>query len=194
MTKIIGLTGGIGSGKSKIAEYLMSKGIPVYIADLEAKKIMESEEVIREVRTQFGDDVIFEHKIDRRKLAAIVFNEPEKLTSLNNIVHPAVRQHFKAWIEQNKQHQLLVKEAAILFETGADADCDAVITVTAPLELRIDRVMQRDSVTYEEVLKRIDTQWSDEKKIQRSDFVITNIEFGDTKRQIDEILKKLQDM
>ncbi|HEY0047124.1 MAG TPA: dephospho-CoA kinase [Flavobacterium sp.] len=194
MTKIIGLTGGIGSGKSKVAAYLQSIGIPVYIADEEARKVMAGEMIVNAVKAAFGSDIVTEGTINRQKLSQIVFDEPQKLQVLNNIVHPAVRQHFKEWLLNNKEAPLVFKEAAILFETGADADCDAVITVTAPLDIRIKRVMSRDSVTKEEVEKRMASQWNDQQKIDRSDYVISNIEFEDTVAEIEKILKILRDI
>ena len=194
MTKIIGLTGGIGSGKSKVAAYLQSKGIPVYIADDEARKVMAEEKIVNAIKKEFGSEIVTEGKINRQKLSQIVFDDPQKLQVLNNIVHPAVRQHFKEWLLNNKGAPLVFKEAAILFETGTDADCDAVITVTAPLDIRIKRVMSRDSVTKEEVEKRMASQWNDQQKIDRSDYVISNIEFEDTVAEIEKILKILRDI
>ncbi len=191
MTKIIGLTGGIGSGKSTVARMFMAYGIPVYIADDEAKKIMESDEIIKQVISTFGKDIISNGKINRVKLADIVFNDTEKLTQLNKIVHPAVQKHFTDWLKIRETIPFVIKEAAILFETGGHKQCDKVITVVAPQQVRIERVVARDNSDQESVLKRMNNQWSDEKKILLSDFVIENIDLEKTKEQVDEILKLL---
>lgn len=192
MTKIIGLTGGIGSGKTTIAKYFQSFGIPVYIADDEAKNIMQSSEIIAAIKNTFGE-AIFEHgTLNREKLANIVFTEPEKLELLNNIVHPAVKKHFEHWLLQYKKSPYVIYEAAILFESGGYKNCDFIITVTAPTDTRIQRVVERDKTTRELVLKRINAQWTDEKRISKSDFVIENISFENAKLEVYRILKILK--
>jgi dephospho-CoA kinase len=191
MTKIIGLTGGIGSGKTTVAKMFRDQGIPIYIADDEAKKIMESNEIIQQVQEAFGKSVIVDSKIDRAKLANIVFNNPEKLELLNKIVHPAVQKHFKNWLKNHLASPFVIKEAAILFETGGHKQCDKVITVVAPQLLRLERVVLRDNSDKESVLQRINNQWSDEKKILLSDFVIENVDLEKTKAQVQDILKVL---
>lgn len=191
MTKIIGLTGGIGSGKTTVAKMFMAHGIPVYIADEEAKKLMESDKIVRQVEKQFGHEVISNKKIDRAKLANIVFLNPEKLEKLNKIIHPAVQKHFKDWLKNHNSVSYVIKEAAILFETGGHKQCDKVITVIAPQLLRIERVILRDKSDKSSVLQRITNQWSDEKKISLSDFVIENIDLEKTKNQVNDILKVL---
>jgi dephospho-CoA kinase len=191
-TKVIGLTGGIGSGKTTIANYLLSKGIPVYISDIEAKKVMEFPEIIDKISTTFGKELIGANAtLDRENLASIVFNNPEKLKQLNAIVHPAVKKHFDQWIEQHQKFPIIVKEAAILFESGSYKDCDAIITVTVPLETRIQRVLKRDGSNREKVIQRINNQISDKERIKRSQFVINNENFNETKKQVDEILNLL---
>lgn len=192
-TKVVGLTGGIGSGKTAVAHYMQSKGIPVYISDLEAKKVMEFPEIIAQISNAFGTDMIDANKaLDREKLASIVFNEPEKLKQLNSIVHPAVKKHFDNWIMQHQKFPVIVKEAAILFESGSYKDCDMIITVSAPLETRIERVLKRDKTTREKILQRINNQLSDEERIARSQFVVKNENFDETKKQVDEILNLLK--
>ena len=192
-TKIIGLTGGIGSGKTAVANYLQTKGVPVYISDLEAKKVMEFPEIISQITTAFGTEMLDDKAmLNRDKLASIVFNEPEKLKQLNAIVHPAVKKHFDNWIIQHQKFPIIVKEAAILFESGSYKDCDSIITVSAPLESRIERVLKRDKTTREKILLRINNQLSDEERIARSQFVIKNENFEDTKKQVDEILDLLR--
>jgi dephospho-CoA kinase len=192
MTKIIGLTGGIGSGKTTIANEFLSLGIPVYIADDEARKLMQSAKVIDAIRSVFGD-VVFENEIlNREKLAGIVFSDPEKLGKLNAIVHPAVKKHFDEWLLNHKDAPFVIYEAAILFESGGYKKCDLIISVVAPLETRIQRVMDRDKTTREQVLKRINMQWNDEKRISKSDFVIKNTNMEETKAEIVKILKILK--
>jgi len=194
MTKIIGLTGGIGSGKTVVAQLFSSKGIPVYIADVEAKKLMESKAMVLKITKVFGADIVDNHKINRTKLAAVVFNQPEKLTQLNAIVHPEVQVHFKKWLQKQHTHPFIVKEVAILFETGGDKNCDKIISVVAPIAMRLQRVMQRDQVTKESVLARMNNQWTDEERILKSDFVIENTDLEQTKRKVDEILKVLNNL
>ena len=191
MTKIIGLTGGIGSGKTTIANYFAEKGIPVYIADDEARKIAESPEILQSIRALFGDEVFNSEKLDRVKVSQIVFNDTDKLKLLNEIIHPAVKKHFKNWVLQHSNFDFIVYETAILFESGSYKQCDVVISVIAPIETRIKRVMIRDSVSREEVLNRIKNQLSDEDLIKKSDFIIENNTIEETKHQVDKILKKI---
>ena len=191
MTKIIGLTGGIGSGKTTIANYFAEKGIPVYIADYEAKKITDSPEILQSIRTVFGDEVFNNEKLDRVKVSQIVFNDTDKLKLLNEIIHPAVKKHFKNWVLQNSNFDFVVYETAILFESGSYKQCDVVISVIAPIETRIKRVMVRDSVSREDVIKRMENQWLDEERIKNSDFIIENTNKKEMEFQADEILKKI---
>lgn len=192
MTKIIGLTGGIGSGKSTVAKYIASKGVPVYIADDEARVIMLNEEVIAEIQAVFSDNILTnENTLDRVKIANIVFNNPDKLKELNEIVHPKVKKHFTNWLKRHKKDPFIVKEVAILFETGGDKDCDAVILVTAPEEIRLQRTITRDNSTVDNVKKRMNNQLPDVEKVKKSTFVINNINLEDTYFQVDEILKML---
>ncbi|RBA28141.1 dephospho-CoA kinase [Flavobacterium tibetense] len=194
MTKIIGLTGGIGSGKSTVASYIASKGIPVYIADEEAKKIMELPEVISEVQQLFDEDVLLENnQLNRTKIAEIVFKNPQKLQELNAVIHPKVKLHFINWLKQYEDFPFVVKEVAILFETGGDASCDKIILVTAPEEVRIQRVMQRDKTNSINVKNRIKNQLSDKEKKAKSDFVIENIDMNNTMKQVDKVLKILNE-
>ena len=190
-TKIIGLTGGIGSGKTTIARLFEAEGIPVYIADDEAKKIMNLPETIQLVEANFGKQVIVNHQIDKIKLAEIVFNQPEKLKELNKIIHPLVKKHFDNWVKKQNS-PFVIKETAILFESGSYQYCDQIITVIASEETRIKRVMYRDNCTKEAVLNRIKNQWTDDQKTLKSDYVIENENLIDAKFQFQEILKKLK--
>lgn len=191
MTKIIGLTGGIGSGKTTIANHFRSLGIPVYIADDEARNIMQSAEIITAIKEAFGNSIFDNDILNRAALADIVFGNPAKLELLNAIVHPAVKKHFKQWLLDHEKFPLVVYEAAILFENGNYKNFDWIITISAPLESRIERVMKRDGVTREQVLKRINSQWTDEQRISKSNFVIENIDSEIAKKETEEILKIL---
>lgn len=191
MTKIVGLTGGIGSGKSTVARIFIEIGVPVYFADDAGKLVMTDQDVIQKIRNAFGDSVITDNSIDRKKLSQIVFNSPEQLQLLNQIVHPAVANHFVNWLNQHQLEPIIIKEAAILFESGTHVNCDSVITVIASEAIRIKRVMERDSVTEEEVNARIRNQWTDEQRIKESDFIIYNNGNEDLKNQVFEIYNKL---
>lgn len=192
MTKIIGLTGGIGSGKTTVANHFIEAGIPVYIADDGARKIMQSPEILGEIEKIFGISIFENGVLNRQKLAEIVFNNPDKLKQLNGIIHPAVKKHFGNWILNHKNSPFVIYEAAILYEGGSYKDCDKIITVTAPLETRIERVIQRDKTTRENVLKRINMQWSDNQRLGKSDFVIENTNPEITKSEVGKILKILK--
>ena len=191
MTKIIGLTGGIGSGKTTIANYFKSLGIPVYIADDAAKEVMKLPEIIVSIKAAFGEEIFDANILNSEKLSKIVFNNPEKLNLLNKIVHPVVKLHFEKWLLSHKNNPFIIKEAAILFESGSYKYCDKIITVVAPLENRLKRVMERDKITREDVLIRIKNQWSDEQKISKSDFVINNTTLQEAEKQVNEIYNLL---
>ena len=191
MTKVIGLTGGIGSGKTTIANYFAEMGVPVYIADDGARAVMQLDHVIKEVKNVFGE-IVFENDIlNRAKLAEIVFNDKEKLAKLNAIVHPAVKKDFEVWLLQHKKYEYIIYEAAILFESGRYKECDFIITVTAPEEIRIDRVLKRDNTTRSQVLSRMQMQWKDEDRISKSNFVINNVNLKIAKEEVVKILKIL---
>ena len=191
MTKIIGLTGGIGSGKTTVANYFDKLGIPVYIADVEGKKITEFPQILETIKTVFGSAVFDKGKLNRKKLSQIVFNDSKKLQQLNAIIHPEVEKHFTQWVNNHSNFPLVVKETALLFESGSYKKCDFVITVIAPLEERINRVIKRDAVTREEVLERIENQLSDEYRIKNSDYIIDNTDSETIESQVKEILKKI---
>jgi len=191
MTKIIGLTGGIGSGKSTIANFFKEFGLPVYIADDEAKRIMNTQYIINQIKHVFGNAIFDNEILDRSKLAAIVFNDPDQLSKLNGIIHPAVKKDFNEWLIKHNEYSHVVYEAAILFEIGRYKDCDIVITVSAPEKTRIDRVVKRDNTTTEQVLSRIKMQWKDEERESKSDFVIPNENLKIAKEEVLKILKIL---
>lgn len=185
--KVIGLTGGIGSGKSSILNVFKQKGIPAFNADQEAKKLLQEDaKVISELRQLFGDSIFEFGTLDRNRLATIVFSDPSKLAELNALIHPMVATRFEGFKKAHKT-PYLIKEAAILFETGGWKNCDQTILVCAPLEQRIDRVIQRDNSTREAVISRINNQWPDEKKIPLADFVIHNESWNKTLLKVNEI-------
>ncbi|MBC5842727.1 dephospho-CoA kinase [Flavobacterium sp. F-380] len=192
MAKIIGLTGGIGSGKTTIAKFFASEGVPIYIADLEAKSLMDSKEIKKEIFELFGKTVFKNEMLDRAKIAEIVFNDPSMLVKLNSIVHPAVKKHFKEWVHVHESEDLLLYESAILFESGHYKEFDYVISVIAPLESRIARVLARDDSTREQVMSRVNAQWNDDERIKKSDFIIENINLDDSKLKVMDILKILK--
>jgi len=172
----VGLTGNIGTGKSTVAKIFESMGIPVYRADLEAKKMLERESIKEELLTKFGQEIFSEGIIDRRKLASLVFNNSAKLNELNAIIHPLVKIGLEEFFHENQTHPYVIQEAAILFESEFNKNFDKIILVTAPSDLANKRVMKRDGVSLEEVEQRRSNQWSQDKKIGLSDFIINNDE------------------
>lgn len=173
----VGITGGIGSGKSTIATVFIKLGIPVFFSDIEATKIISSDSKAgKKIVREFGKEILVNEKIDRKKLAKIVFSNREKLVLLNSIVHPAVREYFIKWEKKQKNIPYIIQEAAILIETGIYKNLDFIILVTAPEDLKIKRVMQRDLISKNEVLARIQAQWSDRQKKKFADAVIVNDE------------------
>lgn len=176
--KIVGITGGIGSGKSVVCKVFEQLGIPIYDADSAAKLLYDKfPELKQSIKELVSEDAIDKNgNVNRKKLAEIIFNSDEKLAILNKLVHPLVKLDFKNWVDSHKGYPYLIKEAAILFESGANKDCDNVITVISPIELRIERIRQRDKKTKTEIESIISRQLSDEELIKRSDFVIYNDE------------------
>lgn len=171
---VIGLTGGIGSGKSTIAKVFQSLHIPCYYADDRAKSLMnESSEVKDKLTAKFGSEVYKDGTLNRPLLAELIFNNDENRAFVNNVVHPAVAKDFEQWTTEQEAPYVL-KEAAILFETGGYKASDFNILVTAPVEVRLQRVMSRDSASAEQVKARMNAQWPDEKKTELADFVILN--------------------
>jgi dephospho-CoA kinase len=191
MTKIIGITGGIGSGKTTVANEFALQGIPVYITDQEAKKLMQSDTVLNQIREEFGETVFDNGVLIRERLSEIVFNDTARLNKLNGIVHPAVKQHFKQWLFERQNEQFVIYESAILFESGSYKDCDFIINVIAPLEIRIQRVILRDKTTRKKVLDRMKNQWKDEEKSSKSDFILENTNVEALNLGIVKILKIL---
>ena len=188
---IIGLTGGIGSGKTTVAKMFQELGVPIYIADEEAKKLMLRSKVIRRKLIQlFGKDAYKKEGINKPFLADKIFNDSELLHNMNAIVHPKVAAHFNRWLTKQTA-PYVIKEAAILFENGSYLDCDAIITITAPKKDRIQRVIARDKSSVTKVQAVINNQWSDAKKIKKSQFVITNNDLLETFNQVKKIHLKI---
>jgi len=173
----IGITGGIGSGKTTVCKLFELQGIPVFYSDAQARTAMNTDlDLADGIRQTFGKDIYFENGLlDRKKLASIVFSDDSKLKELNALVHPAVFRRFHIWSAEQTSPYVL-KEAAILFESDSYKDCDGIILVKAPLDLKIARVIKRDAITKQEVLNRMEKQLSDEEKLKLSDFIIENDE------------------
>ena len=190
---LVGLTGGIGSGKSTVAKMLAEfDGVVVYFADEEAKNLMNTSQEIRtQLIAEFTDEVYKDGSLNRPFLAGIVFKNKGKLKKLNAIVHPIVHKHLQDFIKAHENKSYILYENAILFENGSNRLCDKIITVTAPEMLRIQRVIERDNSTFEEVKNRINNQWSDEKKVLQSNYVIHNVGLTSVKEQLEKIHNKL---
>lgn len=172
--KIAGITGGIGSGKSVVSRIFQSLGIPVFNSDFHAKRVYEDyPETMEFLKARYGGEIIRDGKPDRAKLASIVFGSETELKALNALIHPFVRKQFEQWVRLQDAPYVL-REAAILLESDTYHDCDAIILVSAPLPLRIARVVERDKTTDAEVLARVKRQWTDEQKRAFSDFEIIN--------------------
>jgi dephospho-CoA kinase len=172
----VGLTGGIGSGKTTVAKLFEVLGIPVYYADDRAKRLMNTDPVLRtSILQHFGEESYSNGELDRRYLASIVFNNKEKLELLNALTHPVTIRDAEEWMTRQTT-PYVIKEAALLFESGAAEKLDHIIGVYAPQHLRVQRVMQRDRQPVEEIMKRISRQIDEEMKMKLCDFIIINNE------------------
>jgi len=171
---LVGLTGGIGSGKSTVAKIFNSLGVPIFNSDAVAKEIINHDvDVIKQIKAEFGE-IYDSKKLNAKKMAQIVFKDKKELEKLNSIIHPKVKEHFEHWINENSNSPILIKEAAILIESEAYKEMDKIILVIAPVEERIRRVMERDHVLSEQVGARLEVQLSDEEKQKYAQFIITN--------------------
>jgi len=187
----IGITGGIGSGKTTVCQVFSTLGIPVFYADDAAKYLMEHDEaLIDKIKALFGNDIYQDNKLNRTKVSALVFKEPEKLQALNALVHPATVQYAKEWF-LSQHAPYAIKEAAIFFESGTNKDIDLMIGVSAPKELRIQRAIQRSQASREDILNRMAQQMDEDEKMKRCDFVIFNDEQTAIIPQVLEIHKIL---
>ncbi|SDE81759.1 dephospho-CoA kinase [Cellulophaga baltica] len=188
---IVGLTGGIGSGKTTVAKMFHALGVPVYNSDIEAKKLMVTSEVLKvKIKELLGTESYIDHKLNRTYIADKIFTDPDLLAQLNAIVHPAVRQDFMSWVAQQKA-AYIIQETAIIFENDTQNKFDKIILVTAPEKIRIARVTSRDAISADKVKERIENQWPDQKKAALSDYVINNLELDKTTVLVAEIHKQL---
>ena len=188
--KIIGLTGGIGSGKSTLMKCFQSKGFPCFESDKIGMELMNGE-LKQEIIDNFGSQLFTTGNLDRNQLSELVFNNETALGKLNKIVHPAVGNAFRKFKDEHKKATLIIKESAILFETGIFKNCDFVILICAAKKNRILRVMNRDELSRKAVLKRMENQWDDKKKRPLADFIIENTTLEVAKDQLESILNKL---
>lgn len=186
----IGITGGIGSGKTVIAQLLETMNIPVYLADIESKKLTESSEQIKNGLIQlFGQDIYTEGRLNKPQLASIIFTNKASLAAVNKIIHPVVKNDFKVWSDKK---QIVAMESAILFESGFQDCVDYIICVSAPLETRIERAMKRDNLSRQHIIERINNQMPQEEKEKRSDFVINNDGIHPLIPQVEKIVSILK--
>lgn len=189
---IWGVTGGIGSGKSLVCRLLEMKGIPIYISDLECRRVMLTDETIRrELKALVGEDCYIDGKLNKPLLARYLFDSPEHAARVNAIVHPRVKADFRAWVARQSQSdnlpRIVAMESAILVEAGFRDTVDRVVMVSAPLEVRVARAMERDRAGREEIERRIKSQMSDEQKLEYADVVVYN----DGKKALIPQLEKL---
>ena len=188
----IGITGGIGSGKTTACRLFEKLGVPVYYADARAGFIQNNDPaLIESIKQLFGEGIYINGSLDRQSLGKIVFSDKSKLDALNNLVHPAVFKDAQDWQEKQRLAgaAYTLKEAALLFETGSYKSLDKIIVVSAPLELRIERVMSRDNLSKAEVLKRIGNQMPQEEKEKLADFILYNINLVDLQKEVEKLHK-----
>lgn len=187
----VGLTGGIGSGKSTVCAMLRERGVAVYSSDERAKELMNSDSTIKErIIARFGAESFEDGVLNRAYLAQRVFASEEELAALNAIVHPRVMEDFEAWAESAEGEYVLL-ESAILFESGFDSKVDMVVAIMAPEDLRIERAMRRDGVTKEQVVERMRRQLSDEERCSRSKYAIVNIELEELEEDVEQLHRRL---
>ena len=181
---LVGLTGGIGSGKSTVINYFKELGITCYQADDEAKKLMNSDKgLIKKIKNSFGDSIYINSKLDRKKLSAIVFTDKKKLELLNSIVHPYVTRHFENFCK-GLGDIYIIKEVAIIFEIGTQNKFDKIILVRAPKEDRVKRIINRDKCNRQDAINRINNQIADDDKIDQCDFIIDNINLEEISNKV----------
>lgn len=190
----LGITGGIGSGKSYFSSSLRLRGIPVYDSDSEAKKLMlEDENIVSSLKELLGDQVYISGNLNKQLLASYVFSSPENALKVNSIVHPRVKKAFLEWADEcfSMGHNIVAIESAILFEAGFNDIVDKVVMIHAPLDIRISRVMARDNTSKDKVMERIKLQMPDDQKMLKSDFVIENDGLVPLDDQIDKLISEL---
>jgi dephospho-CoA kinase len=187
----VGITGGIGSGKSTVCDMLAERGVAVYIADSEAKRLMSSDETLRrDIVGLFGEEAYLGGELNREFLASRVFCDGEALQRLNSVVHPAVMRDFAAWAEA-QAGDYVVLESAILFEAGLDDRVDATVAVMSPVELRLKRAMRRDGAVREKIEERMRHQLSDDERLERAKYAIVNISLDDLEEDVEQLHRRL---
>ena len=189
----VGLTGGIGSGKTTVSNFLLEYGIPVYNSDSQGKKLMNTNlELINDIVNIFGESVYNNGVLNTNLLSSIVFSDPEKIKQLNNLVHPKVAEDFNQWVGKNNNQPILIKEAAILIESGAYLNMDKIILVISKKSNRINRVSKRDNFDLESIEKRINFQLTDDEKIQYADYIIeNNSSLDDLKHEVLRVINEI---
>ena len=189
----VGLTGGIGSGKTTVSNFLLEYGIPVYNSDSQGKKLMNTNlELINDIVNIFGESVYNNGILNTNLLSSIVFSDPEKIKQLNNLVHPKVAEDFNQWVGKNNNQPILIKEAAILIESGAYLNMDKIILVISKKSNRINRVSKRDNSDFESIEKRINFQLTDDEKIQYADYIIeNNSSLDDLKHEVLRVINEI---
>jgi len=187
---IVCLTGGMGTGKTSILNLFKKKNINCFNSDFIAKNLMDND-LKEEIKTLFGSDIYEKGKLNRKKISKIVFNDIKKLNKLNSIVHPAVRKNFRDFIKKNETDKFIVYETALLFETGFNRECDIIILIISPFKKRIERIMKRDGLLKSEIIRRIDHQLPDKKKVDLSDYIIENDNWKNTLIEFENVFKKL---
>ena len=188
----IGLTGGLGSGKSVVSSIFRQLGIPVFDADTEAKKLLLRQDIKNRLRELLGDSIFTGSEIDKKKMADLIFSNDTALAQVNGLIHPALGKEFDIWAQGNSASPYVVKEAAILLESKQYFNIDRIVTVFSPLELRIQRAMQRDNTSREKIMARISRQMSDEEKCKLADHIIKNDEESMLLPQVLELDKKFR--
>ena len=188
---IVGLTGGIGSGKSTVADFFKALGVPVYNSDQEAKRLMGTSKTLKKAIVELlGENAYIGQKLNKKHISSMIFNDKSLLEKMNSLVHPAVRTHFLGWTKkQNTPY--VIQESALIFENSKTGHYDTTILVIAPKDLRIQRVMDRDGTSRQAVLERMENQLNDDEKIPLADFVLENIEVHKTKYLVEELHKVL---
>jgi dephospho-CoA kinase len=190
--KTIGLTGGIGSGKSIVAKFLEYREIPVYDSDREAKRIISDSPVVRKLLVKkFGEEIYINGKLNKTLLSHLLFRNEKNLKFADSVIHPEVKKDFIQWKAQFQEKPFTVIETAILFESGFDKEVDVIINVSAPLELRIERVQKRDKLTRESILYRMQNQFTEEERMEKANYTIINDNNQAILPQIENILRKL---
>lgn len=190
--KVVGVTGGIGSGKSTVCKIFSLLGVPLYNADLEAKKLYEESAVKKKVVELFGKQVLQKGgSVDKVKLSEIIFNDPKALKNVNGIIHPALRKKFLAWKKKHTNEKYVIKEAAIMIESGAIKDVDFLISVNSPEQLRLERALQRDNTSKEQIFKRIKEQLNDKARNKYADAIIYNDDKHSLIEQVLALHKKI---